>query len=80
MDNTLVKNLLLNWHDDIGYKIKYCSPETKFVTGDQNIDAKLHKFEIDSGVEITLAKDWRSVENYKVIDEEKFLMFALRYV
>lgn len=79
MDLILVKTVLCNWHSSVGYKIKDCPPETKFFTGNQNTDSKLHQFEIDSGLEITLAKDWRSIEDCTVVDEEKFFMCVLKW-
>lgn len=79
MDLILVKKVLLNWHSGTGHKIKHCPPEAKFITGYPSTDAQLHQFQVDSGCEIILSKNWTSIEDCKVVDEEKFFMFALRW-
>jgi hypothetical protein len=79
MDLALVKKVLLNWHSGTGYKIKNCPPESKFITGYPSTDAQLHQFQVDSGCEITLSKNWTSIEKCLVLDEEKFLMFVLKW-
>jgi hypothetical protein len=80
MDLATVKNVMVNWHSKEGYKIKYCPPEAKFISGDPETDAQLHQFQVDSGCEITLSKNWTGIEKCQVLDEEKFMMFVLRWL
>lgn len=76
--NTL-KQAMGNWAVGEGYKITYCPPQAKFVTGNPKTDAQLHSFETDSGVEITLTTDFSDIAECNVIDEPKFMWFMLKW-
>ena len=79
IDSTILKDIMWKWACEVGYKINHCSPDVKFVTGNQKTDAQLHSFQIESGTEITLTKDFKDVEKYSIIDERKFMWFVLRW-
>jgi hypothetical protein len=53
-------------------------PEAKVVTGNPVYDAQLHHVLIEYGVEVKLDKDY-NMKDYRVIDEQKFTMFLLRW-
>ena len=79
MDLEVVKTILGNWHSKEGYKIQYCPPEAKFISGDPKVDARLHQFKVDSGLEIILNTNNTGIKDWRIIDNEKFLMFALKW-
>jgi hypothetical protein len=79
MDLEIVKQIMWNWVFEVGYKINHCPPEAKVVTGNQKNDAQLHYFETDSGLELTLTTDFRYIEKCNIVDEQKFIMFVLRW-
>ena len=79
MDLASVKKVLYNWHSGIGHKIKYCPPEAKFITGYSSTDAQLHQFQVDSGLELTLTGDKLDVKEWRIVDNEKYMMFVLKW-
>ena len=79
MDSKLLKHIMWEWACEVGYKITHCPPEAKFVTGNQKTDAQLHSFEIDSGVTLTLTADFKDIAKYEIVDEQKFIMFILKW-
>ena len=79
MDLATVKNIMVNWHRNVGHKIKYCPPEAKFISNDPETDAQLYHFQVDSGLEITLNENNTAVKEWRIVDNEKFMMFVLRY-
>jgi hypothetical protein len=74
-----VRQLMWNWGNEVGYKMKHVTPETKFITGVETYDAQLHHFKLASGIEVTLTPDFKGITGYDVLDEEKFTWFVLRY-
>jgi hypothetical protein len=74
-----VRQLMWNWGNDVGYKMKHVTPETRFITGNEIWDAQLHHFTLASGIEVTLTPDFKGITGYDVLDEEKFTWFVLRY-
>ena len=61
----------------------YPPGEARVITGIFNTDAMLHAMLVEHGVEMRLAQtpkgQWQFV-NYKIIDEQKFTMFVLRWL
>jgi hypothetical protein len=53
-------------------------PEAKVVTGNPKWDAQLHHVIVEYGVEVELGKN-RGVVSYRIVDEQKFVMFLLRW-
>ena len=53
-------------------------PEAPFVTGNPNYDAQLHHVLVEYGLEIKLDRD-HNMKDYRVVDEQKFTMFLLRW-
>ncbi len=78
MDLELVRQLMVSWAVKEGVKTT-CAPEARFVTGNYKSDTMLHHFEVASGLEIELTDDFANVEEYKIVDKEKFMMFMLRW-
>ena len=58
---------------------RLCPPEAKFVTGDQETDALLHYFEIESGLTLQLSKDHTYIAGFDVVDEKKLMWFTLEW-
>jgi hypothetical protein len=69
------------WLTDYDHK-KPLAPETPFVTGQKRNDAVLHDMLVNHGVELIVTqshfRNWR-VEGYRVVDDEKFMLFLLRW-
>ena len=53
-------------------------PEARVITGNPRYDSQLHYILVEFGVEIELDKGY-AMENYRVVDEQKFMMFLLRW-
>ena len=65
------------WLTDYDHN-KPIAPDTPFVTGVARNDAILHDMLINHGVELILNSYWL-VEDYRVVDEKKFMWFLLRW-
>ena len=63
-------------------KDTFLPPEAKFVTGVARHDAFLHHMLVEHGVEMILTQlsvsSWQLVD-YRVVDEKKFMWFALKW-
>ena len=79
MNTNTLKQAMGNWAIGVGYKITHCPPLAKFVTGNPKSDAQLHSFETDSGVELTLTKNFTDIAEWKIVDKRKFMWFMLRW-
>jgi len=53
-------------------------PEARVVTGNPRHDAQLHYVLVECGVEVELNK-YIGIVDYRVVDEQKFLMFMLKW-
>lgn len=53
-------------------------PEALITTGIQVYDAQLHYVLNEFGVEVKLDNDY-NMKDYRVVDEQKFMMFLLRW-
>ena len=53
--------------------------EARFVTGNPTIDAQLHRIVVEYGLELDVDRRYQEVKNYRVVDEQKFMMFVLRW-
>lgn len=53
-------------------------PEALIITGNPKYDAQLHHVLVEFGVEVQLDRD-NNMENYRIVDEKKFMMFLLRW-
>ena len=67
------------WKEQGQYKTWYPSPEARVITGNPKYDAQLHRILIDYGVEIELNIRSREIVSFSVVDEQKFMMFVLRW-
>ncbi len=52
-------------------------PEARVITGNPRYDAQLHYMLVEFGVEVEL--DRYGMKDYRVVDEQKFMMFLLRW-
>lgn len=57
----------------------HIAPEARVVTGNPRYDAQLHRITVEYGIELDLNPRFASIEDYRVIDEQKFMMFVLRW-
>lgn len=76
-DLQLIRKLAINW--GVAQTDKECPGEARFVTGKPKIDALIHYFEQESGLEITLSDDNNSIDRYVVVDHEKLVWFTLKW-
>ena len=69
------------WLTDYDHK-KPIAPDTPFVTGEGRYDAILYDMLVQHGVELILKqshfRNWR-VEDYRVVDDKKFMWFLMRW-
>ena len=54
------------------------SPEALVITGNPKYDAQLHHVLVEFGVEVKLDNDY-NMKDYRVVDEQKFAWFLLRW-
>jgi hypothetical protein len=71
--------LTREWQEQGKHKSWYPSPEAQVVTGNPTHDAQLHRILTEHGIEIKLNTRFNEIQDYRVIDEQKFLMFVLRW-
>ena len=64
-----IRDMTWRWYLEKGCAIKDCPPEAKFLTGDPITDATWHYFQVDSGLDISLSKDFKEFTELKVVDE-----------
>ena len=79
MDHEFVKNLMWNWAIKEGHKITHCPPEAKVITGNYKSDGMFHYLQIESGLELELTKDFNNIKACKIVNEEQFTMFVLKW-
>lgn len=53
-------------------------PEAQVVTGNPVYDAQLHYVLTEFGVEVKLDRQ-HAMKDYRIVDEQKFIMFLLRW-
>ena len=53
-------------------------PEARVVTGNAKHDAQLHRILVEYGIEVQLSR-YNEIKDYRVVDEQKFLWFLLRW-
>ena len=79
MDVALVDKMIRNnWNNSIKDSWQPWTTGAKFVTGVIHIDAYLHYLESEAGISLKLS-DNITIDGFDVLNEEKFLMFALRW-
>jgi hypothetical protein len=54
------------------------TPEARVITGNPKYDAQIHHVLVEYGIEVKLDKN-NNMEDYRVVDEKKFIMFLLRW-
>ena len=53
-------------------------PEARVVTGNAKHDAQLHRILVEYGIEVQLSR-YNEIKDYRVVDEQKFSWFLLRW-
>ena len=53
-------------------------PEARVVTGNAKHDAQLHRILVEYGIEVQLSGN-NEIKDYRVVDEQKFSWFLLRW-
>lgn len=80
MDLIHVKNMIYKqWDTETNSTPIVCPPEAKVITGNPNSDAHLHYLETECGITLHLSEDFRSMVGYDVIDNNKFMLFVLKW-
>ena len=79
MDLELIKTIMWKWAVEEGFKITHCPPEAKVLTGSYKSDGQMHYFQVASGLELELTKDFKDIVKCKIVDEQKYMMFVLRW-
>lgn len=72
---TMLEQVISNAGND---KVWTLTPEARVITGDPECDAQLHYILVECGVEVEFGK-YTGILDYRVVDEQKFIMFILRY-
>lgn len=54
-------------------------PEARYITGNPKYDAQLHRILVEYGIEVDVNPRHHILEDYRVVDEKKFVMFLLRW-
>jgi hypothetical protein len=57
----------------------YIMPEARWITGNPKHDAQLHRILVEYGIEVDLNPRHHMLEGYRVVDDQKFMMFLLRW-
>ena len=78
MDLDTVKQILHNWAKE-NTNLKPQEAAARFVTGNHIVDSRIHHFEVESGIELDIC-GINLITGYKIVDEEKFAWFVLRYL
>jgi hypothetical protein len=75
----LQRILSREWNEEGQHRSWSLSPEARVITGSPRLDAQLHRILNEYGVEIEMDFRFTTIENYSVVDEEKFAWFLLRW-
>jgi hypothetical protein len=54
-------------------------PDSLIITGNPKYDAQLHYVLVEFGVDVKLDKN-HGMEDYHIVDDQKFMMFLLRWL
>lgn len=76
----LQKVLAREWNEEGQHRVWHPLPEARVITGNPRLDAQLHRILVEYGIEIEMDFRFRTIENYSVVDEQKFSWFLLRWV
>lgn len=74
-----IRKLAYNWGSEEGQKVKDCPLEARVITGLMIADGQFYYFEQASGIRLEVSKDFNSIVGYEILDEQKFVWFALRW-
>lgn len=78
---TLKKSVNSYWRTEFDSKpTAHPTGDTPFVTGVPSADACLYYLKTEYGLALNLSADFRDIVGYEVLDEKKFIVFALRWL
>lgn len=75
----LQKILSREWNEEGQYRSWPLSPNARVITGNPRHDAQLHRILDEYGVEIEMNFRFTTIENYQVVNEEKFAWFLMKW-
>lgn len=76
----LQKMLAREWNEEGQHRLWPLCPEARVITGNHRHDAQLHRILNEYGVEIEMDSRFMTIENYRVVDEQKYLVFLLKWL
>lgn len=77
MDLDTVKQIAYKWSTE-NSNLKPLEAAARVVTGDYIVDSRIYHFEQASGIELDVF-GINNITGYKIVDEEKFAWFMLRW-
>lgn len=77
MDLDTVKQVAYKWSTK-NSNLKPIGGDARFITGNYTVDSKIYHFEKASGIELDVS-GINNITGYKIVDEEKFAWFMLRW-
>lgn len=77
MDLDTVKRIAYKWSTE-NSNLKPLKADARVITGNYVVDSRIYHFEQESGIELDVA-GLNLITGYKIVDKEKFVMFALRW-
>jgi hypothetical protein len=78
MDLDRVKQVAYKWSTK-NSNLKLYDTNARFITGDYVVDSRIYHFEQESGIELNVS-GINNITGYKIVDEEKFAWFMLRWL
>ena len=78
MDLDIVKQIVHNWSKENIY-LKPLEAASRFITGNYIVDSRIYHFEKESGIELDVS-GINLITGYKIVDEERFAWFMLRWL
>jgi hypothetical protein len=67
------------WQEQGRFADIVLTPESRFITGNVYRDAQLNRVINLYGIELEWDTRFNEIKSYRVIDEQKFLLFVLRW-
>lgn len=56
------------------------TPEARFLTGNLRYDAQIHRILVEYGIELDLNHHHHGIEDYRIVDEKKFMWFLMKWL
>jgi len=75
----LQKILSREWNEEGQHRSWPITGQARVITGSPRYDAQLHRILDEYGIEIEMDARLITIEDYRVVNEEKFAWFLLRW-